>query len=79
MPIVITEDAVKAAIEAEHRFAVVRMGIEAVSLICEGMDPEAVEQLMDLVDIKGTAEVRRYVSNWRKLTSTVVQMSDVRR
>lgn len=79
MPIVVTGEAVAQAIEAEHRFEVVRTGIEVVTLICEGMDPEAVEQLCDLIDLKGTAEVRRYVSNWRKLTSTVVPLTGVRR
>lgn len=78
-PIVVTGEIALAAIEAEHRFNIVRSGIEAVSLICEGMDPEAVEQLCDLVELKGVAELRRYVQNWRRLTATVVKMSDVRR
>lgn len=71
MPIVVTGEAVEQAIEAEHRLEVVRTGIEVVTLICEGMDPEAVEQLMDLVDLKGADEVRRYVRNWKAITKDV--------
>jgi len=66
----ITSTHVHYAIQAEHDHETQRRALEVIAMICHDINPESVDQLCDFIDLQGgTQEVRRYVSNWRKMVT----------